>query len=149
MPAKFKKAAITNRPAVSAFFGLEIDGVNEASFSKATGVSAEVETFAYQEGGVNHFEHKLPTRTKFSNITLERGTTTSKDLLTWFAQIKEGVVARKDFTIILWNSAGEVLRRWNFKNGYPVKWSVGDLDAQGSQVLLETLELAHEGFTEG
>jgi len=148
MPAKFRKTKKDRSLYNSSFFGLEIDGINEASFAKASGVASEIELHKYQEGGVNHFEHQIPTRTKFSNITLEKGMTKSKELSNWFQQIKEGIIAKKNFSVVLWNEKGEEIRRWNFVNGYPVKWSAGDLDALGNQVMIEKIELVHEGFTE-
>lgn len=134
-------------PYSSASFMLEIDGI-KASFSKASGIASEVEYFSYHEGGVNHFEHRLPVRTIHSNVVLERGTSSSLELWKWFDQISSGVIARKNFSVVLWNGArGEEVRRWDFTNGYPVKWCLGELDALSSTILIESLELAHEGFT--
>lgn len=130
-------------------FGLEIEGITECSFAKASGVAVEVEVYSYQEGGVNHFEHQFPTRTKHSNIKLERGVTKSDALLKWFRQISDGVIVKRNFSIILWNNSGEIMRRWNFNAGYPVKWAVGELDATGNTILIETIELVHEGLAEG
>jgi len=130
-------------------FGLEIDGITECSFAKASGVAVEVEVYSYQEGGVNHFEHQLPTRTKHSNIQLERGVTKSDVLMKWFRQISDGIILKRDFAIILWNNNGDIIRRWNFLKGYPIKWRIGDLDALGNTLLIESIELTHEGIAEG
>jgi len=36
--------------------------------------------------------------------------------------------------------------RWNLRRAWPVKIEAGPLNAQGNEVAIETLELAHEGF---
>ena len=37
--------------------------------------------------------------------------------------------------------------RWEFANGYPVKWTGPDFDANKNEVAIETIEIAHEGLT--
>ncbi|MGB3367332.1 MAG: phage tail protein [Acidaminobacteraceae bacterium] len=133
------------KPVANSRFGIEIDGIIESSFANAKGVSVEIETMSYHEGGML-YEHTFPTKTKFSNITLERGTTSSDVLAKWILQIQEGIIDRKDFAIILWNPKGEIVKRWNFSSGLPVKWSVSDFDGMGSSVAIETIELSHLGM---
>ncbi|WP_432666843.1 phage tail protein [Wukongibacter baidiensis] len=130
------------------YFSVEIDGIQEGNFLKASGVASEVEVEEYEEGGVNHFTHKIPVRIKHSNIVLEKGVTSSKELLKWFSQIQEGIIIKKNFSIILWNQGKEIVRRWNFYNGYPVKWEAGELDALGTSILVERIEITHEGMKE-
>jgi phage tail-like protein len=36
--------------------------------------------------------------------------------------------------------------RWNFVRAWPTKWDFPDLNAEGNDVAIETLELAHEGI---
>ena len=36
--------------------------------------------------------------------------------------------------------------RWNLSRAWPVKLEGSTLNAQGNEVAIETLELAHEGF---
>jgi len=37
--------------------------------------------------------------------------------------------------------------KWEFVNGYPVKWEGPDFDASKNELAIETIEIAHEGFT--
>ncbi|PPT10210.1 hypothetical protein CKA32_006878 [Geitlerinema sp. FC II] len=37
--------------------------------------------------------------------------------------------------------------RWNFREGWPTKWTGTTFNATGNEVALETLEIAHEGLT--
>jgi phage tail-like protein len=36
---------------------------------------------------------------------------------------------------------------WSAKNAFPVKYQASDLKADGNEVAIETLEIAHEGLT--
>ena len=39
------------------------------------------------------------------------------------------------------------VRVWNFINAYPVKWTGGDLNAASTEILTESLEVAHSGMS--
>ena len=43
---------------------------NDARFQSVSGLSVEYDTEEYKEGGENRFTHKLPVRTKFSDLVL-------------------------------------------------------------------------------
>ena len=46
-----------------------------------------------------------------------------------------------------WNAdLGELTYR-NFVNAWPAKWDGPDFNAEGNDIAIETLELAHEGVT--
>jgi phage tail-like protein len=38
------------------------------------------------------------------------------------------------------------VRVWNLINAYPVKWTGGDLNASSTEILTESLEVAHSGM---
>ena len=42
-------------------------------FKRVAGLSAEIETVSYNEGGENLFTHRLPNRVSYNNLVLERG----------------------------------------------------------------------------
>jgi phage tail-like protein len=44
---------------------------------------------------------------------------------------------------------GTAVKRWNLIRAFPVKWTGPDLKATGSEVAIETLEIAHEGIEKG
>lgn len=143
MPTNKKNLPIGNYK-----FAIEIDGITEGSFSKVSGIGAEIQIDDVDEGGMNYSTHKIPVRVKYSNITLEKGITKSKELFQWFSQSCEGIIKKRDFSIILSDNGGETIRRWNFTQGYPVRWEADGLDAQGSEILLERMEICYEGMSE-
>jgi phage tail-like protein len=67
-------------------------------------------------------------------------------LWSWYCDVMQGKVERKNVSVMLMNSAGEEQQRWNFQRAYPVKWAGPNLRASASEVAVETLELAHDGL---
>jgi phage tail-like protein len=126
-------------------FLLEIEGITSGGFTRVKGLSREVKHESYREGGVNEYEHKLLTQVSYPVVVLERGLVLD-DLWTWALRAADGDVERKTIRIRLQNEAGEKLWAWQVEYALPVKWSVSDLDAQASQVVMESLELAHHGL---
>jgi phage tail-like protein len=67
-------------------------------------------------------------------------------LWTWALAAADGEVQRKTIRIRLQNEAGEKTWSWQIENAIPVKWMASDLDAQSTQVVMESLEFAHHGL---
>lgn len=138
-------------PFLSQRFMVEIDGLVVAGFSDVSGLQAETEFEEIREGGVNDFVYKLPKGTKYQNLTLKKGLTTSSSLWDWHRSIVAGKITFKTVRIILQNAEAD----WDHDNqyqlirAYPVKWSGPELKADGNAVAVETLELAHHGIKRG
>jgi len=135
-----------NDPYLGAHFFVEIDGVDQGGFTECTGLQVEVEVTDYQEGGNNGFIHKLPGRTKFTNVVLKYGVTDSSDLWEWFQDVTRGEVERKDVSVVLYDDEQSEVRRWNLREAFPAKWVGPAFNADKQAVAIETLELAHHGF---
>lgn len=126
-------------------FLLEIEGIASGGFTRVKGLVREVKHESYREGGVNEYEHKLLTQVTYPALVLERGLVLD-DLWSWALAAADGDVQRKNLRVILNDEAGQKAWAWQIESALPVKWSVSDLDAQASQVVMETLELAHHGL---
>jgi phage tail-like protein len=87
---------------------------------------------------------KLPGNTKFSNIVLKRGLTSNQDFYDMHRDCIDGRIKRTSGSVILMDRAGVEVARWNFKNAWPAKWVGPSLTAEGNDVAIESLELAHE-----
>ena len=85
--------------------------------------------------------------TKYANLTLRWGTTDDAELWQWRQKAADGLVERKNGSIVLLDEAGEEKIRWNFVAAWPTKWTGPSFNATGSEVAIETLEIAHEGLT--
>jgi phage tail-like protein len=126
-------------------FLLEIDDITSGGFARVKGLSREVKHESYREGGVNDYEHKLLTNVTYPVLVLERGLALD-DLWKWAQAAADGDVQRKTIRIRLHDEANEKQFAWQIAHAVPVKWSVSDLDAATSPVVMETLELAHHGL---
>jgi len=125
-------------------FLVEIDGVTQAGFSECSGFSANNDPIEYREGGMATAVRKLPGLTKFSNIVLKWGLTDSREIYDWFLAVTKGIIQRKNGSIVLLDLDGTEKVRWNFFNGWPTKFDHPDFNAKGTDVAVETLEIAVE-----
>ena len=126
-------------------FLLEIDEIASGGFTRAKGLSREVKVESYREGGVNDYEHKLVSQVSYPVVVLERGLALD-DLWKWALAAADGEVQRKTIRIRLHDEANDRQWAWQIEHAVPVKWSVSDLDAQTSSVVMEALEIAHHGL---
>ncbi len=128
-------------------FYVDVQGLVVAAFHDCSGLNGEIEVETYQEGGLNSFEHKLPGRTKFGNVTLKMGMTTSMELWDWFESISRGDFQPKNISIVACYHDGREAARWNLVSAYPVRWEGPSLSATDASIAVHTLELAHHGIT--
>lgn len=138
-------------------FVVEINGFIRAGFNKISGLKRTVDVTEYREGADNDTTRKLPGQTKYDNVTFERGQSNDSDFIDWANQIfnldsvdgangpAEGF--RKRIVIYLKDKAGVRVKKWTLKRCWPMEDSDGDLDAGSSDVLPETMIVAHEGMT--
>ena len=134
-------------------FHLEVGGITQAAFTDCSGLEMSTEVFEYQEGGLNEYVHKIPGRTKVSNVTLKRGFATSNELFEWYKEMEGKLLEGKRFdfqqvTIILYSSADQnELVRWTLDKAFPVKWVGPAFKTDEAAIAVETLEFAHHGIT--
>lgn len=126
-------------------FLVEIDGITRAAFQECSGFDSTIDVIEHREGGENTTLRKLPGMTKYSNITLKRGITDDTELYDWHRKTVLGDIERKNGSIVLLDRKGEEVARWNFVRAWPTKWDGPDLNAEGNDIAIETLEMAHEG----
>lgn len=127
-------------------FWVQLGQIEVAGFRECSGLKIETEVEEYLEGGENTFVHKLPKRTKYQNITLKRGMDAGKDLYAWYMKGVGKPVQRENISIIVYDTQGTEVRRWNLKRAWPCKWSGSDFSSDKGSILVETVELAHEGI---
>jgi phage tail-like protein len=132
----------------SAFnFLVEIDGVTVAGFSECSGLTTETDVIEYRNGDEAITVRKLPGLKKYTNISLKRGFTDSKELWDWRKKVMEGKTERQSGSIVLLNEArDEEVLRWNFLEGWPSKWEGPTFNAKNNEVAIETLEIAVESL---
>lgn len=129
-------------------FLIEWQGLVQAGFSEITIPDMAADPIEYREGNEITTVRKVPGLIKYSNIVCKRGITNNLELFNWFKTITEGKINsnRKNVSILLLDEEGNEASRWNFVNVWPTKYDAPDLNATGSEIAIETLELAHEGM---
>lgn len=126
-------------------FLVEIDGIARAAFQQVSGFDSTVDIVEHREGGENTTVRKLPAMTRYSNLQLRWGITDDLQLYDWHRKAVRGELERKNGSIVLLDRRGQEVARWNFVRAWPSKYDGPDLNAETSDVAIETLELAHEG----
>lgn len=139
---------MSNYPLVKFHFSVDWGGT-KIGFTEVSGLDVETETIEYRDGASPEFSTlKMPGMMKYSNITLKRGYFSGdNEFYEWMNTIKLNVVERRDITITLLNEEHEPTVVWKVRNAWPVKIQSTDLNADGNEVAIETIELAHEGIS--
>ena len=130
-------------------FQVKWDPGTRIGFTEVTGLDTQVEAIEYREGSSKDYSKmKMPGLHKFSNITLKRGTVAKdNEFFDWISEITLNKVIRRDVLISLLDEAHTPIMTWKALNAFPVKVQASDLKADGNEVAIETLELAHEGLS--
>lgn len=131
-------------------FYFEVDwGGTKVGFQEVSGLNIEVDPIEYRQGASPDFSKiKMPGMAKFPNITLKRGSFKGdNEYQEWLRTINLNTVDRRSITISLLDETGSPAITWKVKNAFPVKLQSTDLKAEGNEVAVETLEIAHEGLT--
>jgi phage tail-like protein len=127
-------------------FWIQLGQVEIAGFRECSPLIIETEVEEYKEGGLNTYYHKLPTRMKYTNITLKRGMDETRSLYDWYVKSASGQIQRQNISIVIYDSEQNRQQQWDLKNAYPCKWTGPDLKAESGAIAVETLEITHEGL---
>jgi phage tail-like protein len=135
------------RDPVPAFrFTVRFDDLPPGGFSDCSGLQMETEVQDYHEGGVNTHTWKFVTRTKQANVTLKRGIV-DKVMWGWYEAVARGDMQFRNGTITVLDPSGtDEAIEFQLVQAIPVKWSSSDLSAGQSNLAVETIEFAHQGF---
>lgn len=149
MPQLFaEKDAVTSH-----IYQIEIDGVSLGQFQEVSGITLErqvIEHAATTPGGKEEIK-KLPGPKKVGDITLKRGLTDDDALYQWMMEVMDGKLdaARRNGSIVAYDTEYQEVVRWNFVNGWPSKWEAPSHKANSTEVALESLTLAIEHIEKG
>jgi phage tail-like protein len=123
-------------------------------FQSVAGLDSSIDIETIKEGGENRFEHVIPTRRKFGPLVLKRGLVgpISSPIANWLKRTFEGEpfdlsTGKEDFQVIdtviidLLGEDHQPLMSWTVTNVWPRSWKIAELNAERSEVLIETLEL--------
>jgi phage tail-like protein len=128
-----------------------------AGISKVSALKRSTKVVEHREGGDPSTSRKMPGRTEFEAITLERGLTHDLAFVQWANKVwnygaglgKEASLKdfRKDITIEMYNEAGQVALVFNVYRCWVSEFTaLPDLDANGEAVAIQTIQLQNEGW---
>jgi len=138
---------MANYPLPKFHFRVEWGG-SRIGFTEVTGLDKSLEVIEYRDGSSPEYSKiKMPGLQKFSNITMKRGTfQNDNEYFEWLNTVQMNTIQRRDVIISLLNENHDPVMVWKVKNAFPVKVQSSDLKADGNEVAIETLEIAHEGL---
>jgi len=100
-----------------------------------------------KSGGANYGPAQRAGQVSFATVILKRGMTSTRDLWHWFQMVGGGGYAyRLSAEIAMQDTAGKTVLTWGLDNCLPVKFKAADLNANGTEIGIEELHLAHEGL---
>ncbi len=132
-------------PFTSFNFIVDIQGIR-AGFSEITGLTTETDVIEYREGNEDITVRVIPGKRKYTRITFKRGFTKSKDLWELRKSVIEGKTKRVSGTITLLDEARQPALVWRFFEGWVSKWESAGFNAKNNEVMIETMEIAHENL---
>ena len=129
-------------------FDVKWDGA-VMSFQEVSGLDIESTPIEYRAGDSKVFAPiKMPGLQKFGDVTMKKGIFKSDNKFwDWFSQIKMNTIKRVPVTISLLDEAGKPTMVWKLTSAWPSKVTGTDLQANGNDVAVETIVIAHEGMT--
>lgn len=124
-------------------------GGAKIGFTEVTGLNLETAVIEYRDGASpEYYKINMPGMQVNSKITLKRGTFPGdNDFYKWWNTVALNTIERRDLTISLLNENHEPMVVWKVKQAWPTKVMSGDLKSDANEVLIESIELANEGFT--
>ncbi|MEX2598527.1 MAG: phage tail protein [Dehalococcoidia bacterium] len=128
-------------------FSVDIEGITQGAFGfkSVAGMDSETEVIEYQDGD-DLILRKRPGRTTYSNLVLEveANSRLLASLWEWRQRVVEGDHdIMKNGAIIVEDSRGREIARYNFTNAWPAKWEVS-AGTDGSRMATEKIEIAVE-----
>ena len=120
----------------------------DAYFQSVSGLNVEMQTESIKEAGENRFEHVLPARARYPDLVLKRGVLKDSGVVQWCRKaIEYFLVEPINLQVQLLDENHKPLIEWHVIHAWPKKWSVSDLNAEQSSLLIETLELNYNFFS--
>ena len=124
-------------------FRVTIPGIpSQIGFQKVSGLSKEVNVVEYDESAFE-YTHKLPGKTKFGEVTMERGMFSDSSMLDQMKVIQNPDY-RTTMIVQLMDRFGNAQRTWKLAEAWISKWEGSDFDATSDDVAIETITVQYE-----
>jgi phage tail-like protein len=120
------------------------DGIAVA-FQEMTAPDGGAQGVEYRHGDRPVFPRQTREPDRMRSVTLKKGGFTNDGRFRdWYAGIGMNTVPRGTVTIVLLDEAGAPRMTWTLEGARPIRIAGTDLGAGGSEVAVESLEIAYE-----
>lgn len=138
-------------------FRVKWNGKYLAGVSKVSRLKRTTDVIAHRDGSDPSTSRKLPGRTEYDAITLERGVTHDQEFEKWAGQVlsigsgpeAESSLAalRKDLVIEVYNEVGLMILSYKVFRCWVSEFvALPDLDANTNTILIQQFRLENEGW---
>ena len=125
-------------------FGLPGLFVKDVGFKSVSGISMEFNTKLISRNGDNIH---IPDGKTYGDITLSRGMIVGSYLSDWLqSQMSLQRPFKIPIIITILDGKQSPIYSWTFFNAYPIKLSLGGMDAEKGQLLLEQITFKYEFY---
>ncbi|MFM0730572.1 phage tail protein [Paraburkholderia sediminicola] len=131
------------------YFSVDIGDQQNLTFQEVSGLETETQVVEHRADNSKQFATvKIPGITKVGNVTLKKGVFAKDNhFWAWYSQIEMNTIKQVPVVIRLLDENGNATMVWTLLNAWPTRITGTDLKADGNEVAVETLEIAHEGMT--
>lgn len=131
------------------YFGVELGEDKDVSFQEVTGLDTETQIIEYRHGNSPIFYPiKMPGIGKVGNVTMKKGIFVNDDKFwQWYNEIKLNTIKRRTVIVNLLDQTGAPKMTWTLNNAWPTKVTGTDLKSDGSEVAVESVDIAFETLT--
>ena len=133
---------------IVAGFSVRLDDLDLGMWTEVAlgGMSLAIEP--QKEGGSAGIVHQLRGQLTYESIKLSRVVTDgTRSIGSWF-RTQARAARRMHGEIVVYASSGRPMQRWNFIEAMPVKWTIPAMRSGDRAAIVETLEIAHQGFVD-
>jgi phage tail-like protein len=139
-------------------FRILLGGIEVAACRKMSALDATVNTVKFRAGNsTSTVDEALPGRVEYQPVTLEAGVTNDETFEVWANALVHNEWSadsrlaepefRREVEIIVLDIDGTPVRKYVLHNAWVSKFTaMSDLSGDGNDVLIETLEITHEGY---
>lgn len=117
-------------------------------WGKVEGLDVTWDLPDYRAGDQGNQRWYFPGNTKYTSVKLSRARNAdSATVKQWLSTNDSRFKSSSTGVITLRRTTdGATLHTWTLVNVMPKRWNIASIDAGSSNVMVETLELAHQGF---
>jgi len=137
-----------NWPVPKFYFLLDWGNDIGIPFQEVSGLDIDAQPIGYRHSSSSTFsEISMPGLVKNGNITMKKSVFTQDNAFwAWYVKVKNNTLERQNVVIKLMDDSGHSVMVWELNNAWPTRVSANELNAEGSEVAIESIEIAHEGL---